>query len=176
MSKFNFQRWLPIIIVLAAAFALIHLSRTDIENDAPQEEAEKLAMPSPTADYEPSEHLRNIFAYEAQYVPEVETSSTDVKSTKLKVKKNEAVYYSVNGIVWSTGNAMASINGNLLTEGMTYKTLKVLRILPDRVEVSVNGRNLVLVPKETHMAAVAPADSAAPKNAAKTAPPQPPHK
>ncbi len=142
MSKFNFIRWLPIAIVFIAAFSLIHFSNTDIEMGEAQE-AEKMTLPTPPVDYEPPNNLRNIFTYEAAYTPEVAQSTETGKAVKAKIKKGDLSGFFVNGIVWSKSNAMVSINGTLLSEGMTYKNLKVLKIMPDRVTVSLNGKIVV---------------------------------
>jgi len=141
MQNFNYQRWIPIILVLAASYALITLSRPRLET----EEAaaiSKIELPPPPAEYAPPPGMRNIFEY-GEKVSSAETlKSTGTAKGRGKAAKPELAGVFVEGIVWSQSNPMVSVNGVLLTEGTVYRNLKVVRITPDRVVLSVNGKTI----------------------------------
>ena len=148
--KFDFQRWLPLIIVVAMSGALVYMSMQNAELvDTPVPAPQP--MPPEITDYTPPANIRVPFEYDvivSTLPPKIEEQevalSTSAKGPhgkkgKAQLNPEERIY--INGIIWSPVTPLVSINGRILTEGATIgKDIKILKIMPNKVRLQVKNK------------------------------------
>ncbi|MDD4004670.1 MAG: hypothetical protein PHW69_05635 [Elusimicrobiaceae bacterium] len=131
------QRWLPIVIIMAACYGLIFSADTKIAGDI-QNSDPPIAFPADPADYKVPPLPRDPF----QLGPK-EEPKTDAKTGE-PVKKREidpASLLYLNAIFWDETTPMVSINGKVLGIGGEYSSnIKVQTITQNSVVLMINGR------------------------------------
>jgi len=147
--NFDLVRWIPTILIVAMSGALAYFSvqNSEMEEAAPPAQ---LPLPPEAREYTPPASVRIPFEYDvfvSTLPPKVEVDESAVAlSTGAAAKKgqkpgkDEPKIY-INGIIWSPVTPLVSINGKILAEGgMLGKDVKVLKIMPNKVRLSVKGK------------------------------------
>ncbi|MBI3312232.1 MAG: hypothetical protein HYZ88_01740 [Candidatus Omnitrophica bacterium] len=102
------------VSILAVLAGLTWVTQRDSSNKAPMKTARS------TASLQPSEMASSVLLFKAER------------------------QMTLSGIVTGSGKPMAVINNNLVEEGETVRGMKLVRVLPDQVEMEKEGKRTVL--------------------------------
>jgi len=150
----NLKRWIPLVIVGAAAGGLTYMSNEDISMEGESAPA-KIEVPPQGMEYRPPANFRNMFHIrkkeEMEIILPVETSSGTVRGStqtargqqpgaKPGQKQPAQKDVNIQGIIWDPISPIVSINGMLMKQGEKRNNIKVIRIFRDSALLEVDGK------------------------------------